>query len=256
MANSESITFEDKQLKCFELKYGDGDLCSKRRKFHDISLRDNELAASSNQLKGLDDDEISEKCLPNSSTIGIAKEDSDKSSEAKKEKKCAKKGSLTYTTKPSTSSKGFDNTFALLQSQVEYNKEKSFKILSNINVNQSLLEKYSLTEQEEEDARMSCAISEIEITEGIKTLIKEAKQRQSMAAALPLLTFFLNLVSRCQTEDALNAVSNTLLSSQLKSHENLNGKIIYYAARKPDGVMSLKIVRNLLRSEGICIFCV
>uniref|UniRef100_A0A1B0FPX3 Trafficking kinesin-binding protein milt n=1 Tax=Glossina morsitans morsitans TaxID=37546 RepID=A0A1B0FPX3_GLOMM len=166
MANSESITFEDKQLKCFELKYGDGDLCSKRRKFHDISLRDNELAASSNQLKGLDDDEISEKCLPNSSTIGIAKEDSDKSSEAKKEKKCAKKGSLTYTTKPSTSSKGFDNTFALLQSQVEYNKEKSFKILSNINVNQSLLEKYSLIEQEEEeDARMSCAISEIEITE-------------------------------------------------------------------------------------------
>lgn len=273
-----------------KLKYGDADVCSKRRKLHEIEELDEddqeedeneiEIEASGDantSFSGFDDTYVQFEKNANENCCQSSFLDTQSSTNAISSNQCHKsvvvappshsftikgtatsaKNNLIITNKPSVSSKGFENTFKLLQHQVEVNTQKTIDLLKTINPDKtasSLSQSCSYVVKEDTP---SCFELELEAMQRIQAFVNdleaEAKQECTKTRRLSttLLTLLYNFVSKGLSEDVLRDSTFILQSKQIVNDVSigLNSNLMYHIGKGTSGAKCLKVVRNLLNHE-------
>lgn len=259
----EEKPFDDSPL-VQNIKYGDADLCSKRRKLNEILEQDDaesdenktylEFEANVNQScfqssfidKANSVSEIDCKHIPeavNDSLKTIKSNDFESSA----------KYNLTITDKPAVSSKGFDNTFKLLQNQIKINTEKTVDLFKTINADQkcspSLRRVHVLPVREEQP---TCFELQLEALERIQTCVKNIKElKAEESTSLPMLELLYKFLSKGVLEDSISAGCSSIQTGLLRKDTVFNRKLMYYVGKNISGSNCLKTVRNMLdKDEG------
>lgn len=170
------------------------------------------------------------------------------------------KNSLMISNKPSLTSKGFENSFKLLQNQVKANTKKKIQLLETLNSNHKLSTSFEtniFTVKEEDPTRLEL---ELEALERIKTYISNLeiekhneqilKNGHISASHLGLLY---NFVSKGLSKS--NVVENSAVSKNLMVQDSLNGRtddnsnLKYHVGKSASGEKCLKIIPSFSNHE-------
>lgn len=288
-----------------EVKYGDADLCSKRRKLHEIEEQDEDEHEDDHKKEekvvkyvntsdgGCEESYLHfennayENCCQSSfldttsSTSSLVAKNhiqkhgvvSSPTITSSKIPSYSLKSNLietsaknihTITNKPSVSSKGFENTFKLLQHQVETNTQKTIDLLKTIDPSKTshresssstLSSQSGLYVVREEEP--TCLELELEAMQRIQTFVNELERDSKKGhpnrglVSTPLLALLYNFVSRGLSQDFSNDSNSTLQSEKLVTNLSVgpNVNLMYHVGKGSSGSKCLKIVRNLLNHE-------
>lgn len=276
----EQILFNDNP-NINKIKYGDADLCSKRRKLHKINEQEEEesdedkndghinISADETYLKFQTN--ANANCCQSSfietdsSTNDIEEESKDDYVTNRTHTfipnkfQSSAKNDLIITNNPSISSKGFENTFKLLQNQVKTNSQKSIDLIKTINPDSEFpscsLSSLGVIREEEP----TCLELELEAMQRIQVYVNNLEQikrgeTKKDELSTPLLELLYNFVSRGISQDFTDETEDLLQTKPLSYDSEYNSNFMYHVSKNAKGVKCLKIVRNLLKHEkGILI---
>lgn len=234
-----------------DFKYGDADICSKRRKCNADDTEVNGIIAftectnvRTTNFSPLDFSSIdissdfkgglinSTASTPYAQSSPILSTNEQKS-----------KTSLLITAKPSQASKGFENTFKLLQTQVECNAKKAISVMKSFKVDTSFLSSgscplASISESEEPASHLEL---ELEAMERVRTL---ATSKTNCNISPRFVSLLCDFVSKGQNKED-EKVFRDKISICGEQH------LMYHATRNSDGKNSLKVVRTLYSEQGM-----
>uniref|UniRef100_A0A0K8UXU7 Uncharacterized protein n=1 Tax=Bactrocera latifrons TaxID=174628 RepID=A0A0K8UXU7_BACLA len=246
--SNENITVPQSNIAPTDFKYGDSDICSKRRKCNADATVDNESIAftectptnislldfssidvSSDFKGGLLNSTTSTSSAQSSPISLITEEHSEKS--------------LLITAKPSQTSKCFENTFKLLQTQLECNAKKAVSVMQSFNVDTSFLNSSisslpSISESEEPPTHLEL---ELEAMRRVRTLVKNKTSYNISPRFVALLCDFVSKGQHKENE---------------KDHRENCSKdgeqdLRYHAAKNCDGKNCLRVIRTLCSQQGM-----
>lgn len=254
-----------------EIKYGDADVSSKRRKLQIIdsekeTIETDSFVAKETNVKTDDfytkfEKDVIQNCLQ-SSFRDIGKSDIEEASSIppnvsnSKERysstrnieTCAKSFS-TITDKPSVSSKGFENSFKLLQHQIQ---SKTIKLSTSSLLSSSC----TLLNNVECGDEPSLLEIELEAMRRIKLFVHKLETEEKLDnISMPLLALCYTFVSRRDNQDIFCGSASGDQSVTLIKHINdgLDIDLKYHVGKDTDGSKCLKIVRHLLKQKGNCL---
>lgn len=147
---------------------------------------------------------------------------------------------ILITDKPSQCSKGLENSFKILQNQVETNKQKSLNALSSLSLTSNSLNNITINE--------TASRFELELEAAARA------QRKTKHDKKDLLTFLndFSLVTalKQQQQHKLNDIQ------EVEEIEDEKSTFMYHVAKSTDGSNCLKKVRNAGESIGIYVLLI
>lgn len=208
-----SMINEEENLKSAQIKYGDSDVASKRRKSdYDIFVQEaladvlNSTAIENEDFKG---GSVLSSATDNSAKIYISK-------------------------KPSDSSKGFENTFKILEQQIRirWKNSQAQTFLSKINEEDSFLFPEQLSERSQPSSPDMLEL-QLEALQRFKTLMK-GKDRDEITSP----------------DEELSQQSFTADETILEQSGN-SSNCEYHISKGKDGQNRLRVIRNTLFDKGM-----
>ena len=245
------------KLDITDTKYGDADLTSKRRKLHKIKEQEEYEDEDDTYLNFVE--KIDKHCLHSSfSDASTSQNDFENSISSSPHKtKSSAKNNLIISNKPSLTSKGFENSFKLLQSQVQANSKKKKQLLENLNTNHKLStssETNLYTVKEEDPTRLELELEALQrIQKFVSNLEKEKCPAQLLKSGhilTPHLVLLYNFVSKGLSKDSLSTVEKNL-ETKCNSYCGIedDSNLKYHVGKNACGEKCLKIIRSFLNHE-------
>lgn len=264
MANSEKDLCVENITACTENKYGDADVVSKKRKLHKI-LEENEIVLECIESGKSDEETLysnfhkhaNENCLHSSFVDDDPKAKNYNTEEMpsrldsacaipNSKATCAKTRVVFVSNKPSVSSKGFENSFKILQQQIE-NKSQ---LLSNYMSHPIFLSLAKKEPREDDPSRLEL---ELEAMQRLQSVVHKLESGQKHNVPTSLLALFHAFVLKNSSkQDLTDDSSHSCVSDQqLKLiNSGFSSDLMYYIGRDPDGRKCLK-TKKILNQEGL-----
>ncbi|XP_037811868.1 trafficking kinesin-binding protein milt isoform X1 [Lucilia sericata] len=256
-----------------KIKYGDADLCSKRRKLHKINEQEEEDDEDEENLNAsicpVDETylkferNVNKNCFQ-SSFVDIEEDLNHKPKNnytshtlTSQNFESSAKNNLIITDKPSVSSKGFENTFKLLQNQVKTNTQKTIDLIKTINPNNEFPSTSGSNMYVVREEEPTCFELELEAMQRIQVYVKDlehvnhVEKRKSGYLSTPLLELLYNFVSRGLSQDFLNDTEHSFQVNTSYNDTEYNSNLMYHVGKNSNGAKCLKIVRNLLKHDQV-----
>ncbi|KAM7353475.1 trafficking kinesin-binding protein milt isoform 3-T3 [Cochliomyia hominivorax] len=259
-----------------KIKYGDADLWSKRRKLQKINEQEEDEDENDESINVSVSPDVKETylkfekyakndCCQSSFIDLVSTNDIEVDSKCDhiiinlntKKNHSSAKNYLTITDNPSISSKGFENTFKLLQNQVKMNMQKSIDLIKRINPDNEFPSSSGSNLSIVRDEDPTCLELELEAMQRIQTHVNELEQvnndeeRKNEKFLTPLLELLYNFVSRGITPEISTKTDALKKMKPLYSDVEHNSNLMYHVAKNTNGAQCLKTVRNLLEQKKV-----
>ena len=245
------------KLDITDTKYGDADLTSKRRKLHKIKEQEEYEDEDDTYLNFVE--KIDKHCLHSSlSDTSTSQNDFENSISSSPHKtQSSAKNNLIISNKPSLTSKGFENSFKLLQSQVKANSKKKKQLLENLNTNHKFStspETNLYTVTEEDPTRLELELEALQrIQKFVSNLETEKCTEQLIKSGhilTPHLVLLYNFVSKGLSKDSFSTTEKTL-QTKCNSYCGIedDSNLKYHVGKNASGEKCLKIIRSFINHE-------
>lgn len=171
------------------------------------------------------------------------------------EKICAK-DDLLITTKPSTSSRGFENTFKLLEKHVNKSNDNVIAVIQSIcqasNDTSAKIDENVMLQRTNSDidtpTRLDLELAAIERIKSIFSNNSFDVLDIKSATICTLITFLFDFTT---TVSCCKGLEDTSIPLVISSISKEFPDILYHASKGTDGRQYLRVVRSLLRRQGM-----